>query len=137
MVLIHISPMTNLVDHFFTCFLVIWIFSFIKYLFKSFIYFSLELFNFFLTDYLYEFFVYSWRRKWQPIPVFLPGKSHGQRNLADLSPWGRTESNMTERLTLSFFLYILDMRILSDISNTNTFFRFVACHLTLQMMSHE
>jgi len=22
-----------------------------------------------------------WRRKWQPIPVFLPGKSHGQRNL--------------------------------------------------------
>ena len=23
-----------------------------------------------------------WRRKWQPTPVFLPGKSHGQRNLA-------------------------------------------------------
>ena len=22
-----------------------------------------------------------WRRKWQPIPVFLPGKSHGQRSL--------------------------------------------------------
>ena len=22
------------------------------------------------------------RRKWQPTPVFLPGKSHGQRNLA-------------------------------------------------------
>ena len=28
-----------------------------------------------------------WRRKWRPIPVFLPGKSHGQGNLAD-SPWG-------------------------------------------------
>ena len=28
------------------------------------------------------------RRKWQPIPVFLPGKSHGQRNLACRSPWG-------------------------------------------------
>ena len=26
-----------------------------------------------------------WRRKWQPIPVFLPGKSHGQRSY---SPWG-------------------------------------------------
>ena len=26
-----------------------------------------------------------WRRKWHPTPVFLPGKSHGQRN----SPWGR------------------------------------------------
>ena len=29
-----------------------------------------------------------WRRKWQPILVFLPGKSHGQRSLAGYSPWG-------------------------------------------------
>ena len=29
-----------------------------------------------------------WRRKWQPIPVFLPGKSHGHRSLAGYSPWG-------------------------------------------------
>ena len=29
-----------------------------------------------------------WRRKWQPTPVFLPGKSHGQRNLVGPSPWG-------------------------------------------------
>ena len=28
-----------------------------------------------------------WRRKWQPIPVFLTGKSHGQRSLAGYSPW--------------------------------------------------
>ena len=28
------------------------------------------------------------RRKWQPTPVFLPGRSHGPRNLADYSPWG-------------------------------------------------
>ena len=28
-----------------------------------------------------------WKRKWQPTPVFLPGKSHGQRNLAGYSPW--------------------------------------------------
>ena len=27
-----------------------------------------------------------WRRKWQPTPVFLPGKSHGQRSLAIYSP---------------------------------------------------
>ena len=26
--------------------------------------------------------------KWQPTPVFLPGKSHGQRNLVGYSPWG-------------------------------------------------
>ena len=37
-----------------------------------------------------------WRRKWQPTPVFLPGKSYGQRSLAGYSPWGREESNMTE-----------------------------------------
>ena len=30
-----------------------------------------------------------WRRKWQPTPVFLPGKSHGQRSLVGFSPWGR------------------------------------------------
>ena len=29
-----------------------------------------------------------WRKKWQPTPVFLPGKSHGQRNLVENSPWG-------------------------------------------------
>ena len=29
------------------------------------------------------------RRKWQPTPVFLPGKFDGQRSLADYSPWGR------------------------------------------------
>ena len=29
-----------------------------------------------------------WRREWQPTPVFLPGKSHGQRSLMGYSPWG-------------------------------------------------
>ena len=28
------------------------------------------------------------RRKWPPTPVFLPGKSHGQRSLVGYSPWG-------------------------------------------------
>ena len=43
-----------------------------------------------------------WRRKWQPSPVFWPGKSHGQRSLVDYSPWGRKESDMTERLHFHF-----------------------------------
>ena len=30
-----------------------------------------------------------WRRKWQPTPVFLPGKSHGRRSLVGYCPWGR------------------------------------------------
>ena len=41
----------------------------------------------------------SWRRKWQPTPVFLPGESHGQRSLAGYSPWRHEESGMTERLS--------------------------------------
>ena len=40
-----------------------------------------------------------WRRKWQPTPVFLPGKSHRWRNLVGFSSWGRKESNTT---SLSF-----------------------------------
>ena len=37
-----------------------------------------------------------WRRKWQPTPVSLPGESHGRRSLVGCSPWGCTESDMTE-----------------------------------------
>ena len=36
-----------------------------------------------------------WKRKWQPTPVFLPGKSHGQRSLMGYNPWGRRESDTT------------------------------------------
>ena len=39
-----------------------------------------------------------WRREWHTIPVFLPGKSHGQRGLAGYTPWGRKESDMSEQL---------------------------------------
>ena len=42
------------------------------------------------------------RRKWQPTPVFLPGKSHGRRNLVGYSPWGRKELDTTERLHFHF-----------------------------------
>jgi len=42
------------------------------------------------------FTLMQWRRKWQPILVFLPGESQGWRSLIGCSPWGRTESDMTE-----------------------------------------
>ena len=41
-----------------------------------------------------------WRRKWLPAPVFLPGESHGQRNLEGYSPWRHKERDTTEGLTL-------------------------------------
>ena len=37
-----------------------------------------------------------WRRKWQPTPVFLHGKPHGQRRLAGYSLWGHKELDTTE-----------------------------------------
>ena len=43
-----------------------------------------------------------WRRQWQPTPALLPGKSHGWRSLVGCNPWGREESDMTERLFFHF-----------------------------------
>ena len=45
-----------------------------------------------------------WRRKWQPTLVLLPGESHGGRSLVGYSPWGRKESDTTERLHFHFSL---------------------------------
>ena len=41
----------------------------------------------------------QWRKKWQPTPVFLPGKFHGQRSLADYNPWGhkRVRHNLANK----------------------------------------
>ena len=44
------------------------------------------------------------RRQWHPTPVLLPGKSHGWRSLVGCSPWGREESDTTERLHFDFSL---------------------------------
>ena len=38
----------------------------------------------------------TWRRAWQPTPVFLPEESHEQRNLVGYNPWGGKESDTTE-----------------------------------------
>ena len=47
-----------------------------------------------------------WRRKWQPSPVFLPGKFHGQKILAGYSPWGRKELNIAEHTHTHIYIYI-------------------------------
>ena len=55
------------------------------------------------------------RRKWQPTPVFLPGKSHGQRSLVGYSPWGHKESDTTEQLSNSNILDFLLVETLGNI----------------------
>ena len=44
------------------------------------------------------------RRRWHPTPVLLPGKSRGWRSPVGCSPWGRSESDRTERLHFHFSL---------------------------------
>ena len=39
----------------------------------------------------------TWRRKWQPTPVFLPGEFHGQKGLAGSSPFGqRSQTRLSD-----------------------------------------
>ena len=50
-----------------------------------------------LSDWAISLFTFMhWRRKWQPTPVFLPGKSQGRGSLVGCRLWGRTESDTTE-----------------------------------------
>ena len=64
-----------------------------------------------------------WRKKWQPTPVSLPGKSHGQRSLEGCSPWGRKESGTTEWLTLTLtYMFIWTALVLT--------FSFILHHFT-------
>ena len=80
----------------------------------------------------------SWRRRWwHPTPVLLPGKSHGWRSLVGCSPWGRKESDATERLPFHFSLSCigegngnpLQCSCLEDFPGKNTR---VGCHFLLQ-----
>ena len=72
-----------------------------------------------IINLIYTHSVRCWRRKWQPTPVFLPGKTHGQRGLAFCSPWGRKESDTTQQLNNNIFLFI---------SNNTLKFCFTNCH---------
>ena len=59
-------------------------------------------FHSFILYYIY--YGASRRRQWHPTPVLLPGKSHGWGSLVGCSPWGRKESDTTERLHFHFSL---------------------------------
>ena len=48
----------------------------------------------------------SLEKEWQPTPVFLPGKSHGRRNLAGYSPWGSQSRTRLSDFTSSLHLLI-------------------------------
>ena len=58
----------------------------------------------FIPSFLRSLHTIFHRRQWHPTPIPLPGKSHGRRILVGGSPWGRTESDTTERLHFHFSL---------------------------------
>ena len=62
-----------------------------------------------------------WRRAWQPIPVFLPGESHGQRSLAGYSPGGHKESDMTEQLNNNSKHWCLQFNSVQSLSRVRLF----------------
>ena len=47
-----------------------------------------------------------WSRKWQPTPVFLPQKSHGQRSLGGYGPWGRKSQTLLSDWECMKFLFL-------------------------------
>ena len=51
-----------------------------------------------------EIWEQSWPKENETTPELLPGKSHGRRSLVGYSPWGREESDTTERLHFHFSL---------------------------------
>ena len=52
-----------------------------------------------------------WRREWQPTPVFLPGKPHGQSSQAGYSPWGRrVRDHWTTRQQLNHVRVLITLR---------------------------
>ena len=55
------------------------------------------------------FIFMHWRRKWQPTPVFLPGKSHGRRSLVGCSSWGVSKSRTRlSDFTFTFHFHALE-----------------------------
>ena len=61
-----------------------------------------------------------WRRKWQPTLVFLPGKFHGQRNVAGYSPRGQKESDADKHALIGPLIAVKEQIIIQK-KNTRTF----------------
>ena len=58
------------------------------------------------------------RKAWQPIPVLLPGESHGQRSLVGYSPCSHKESDTTEHEYMYIYMNITDSLCCRGETNT-------------------
>ena len=71
------------------------------------------------------------RRKWQPTPVFVPGKPHGQKSLAGYNPWGhkRIRHGLATNTTRWLIRYAVGAMIF--------IYKAIANHPVLPMTDHE
>ena len=84
----------------------------------------LQDFCFFLfLDWRYIHTLYVLERKWQPTPVFLPGKFHGQRSLVGHSPWGRKSQTWISDFHSHTYTYP------HTHTYTHTYIVFICCYL--------
>ena len=60
----------------------------------NFKFFRFKMVQVFLIQINIAFYLEPWRRKWQPAPVVLPGKIHGQRSLATYSPQAKSRTQL-------------------------------------------
>ena len=58
-------------------------------------------------------------RKWQPAPIFLPGKFHEKRSLADCRPWDCKESDMTEHTHTHTHTHTLGSKLARGLSSSS------------------
>ena len=70
-----------------------------------------------------------WRRKWQPSPVSLPGKSHGQKSLAGYSPWDH--KRVRQDLSITQQLPVVEGQFASTIAPSDAY-----CLWTLGLHRH-
>ena len=77
-----------------------------------------------------------WRRKWQPTPVFLPRKFHGQRSLLGYSPWGCKKSDATEHVHTSYLIMTSDSICSPNLCFFSYAYQTVHCISTILDISH-
>ena len=77
-----------------------------------------------------------WRRNWELTPVYLPGKSHGQRSLVGYSPWGHREPDMTYQLNsksnVHIYIIYMHLHIYILLRKTWTFFSIPCSNFPIQ-----
>ena len=84
-----------------------------------------------------------WRRKWQPTPVFLPIKFHGQRSLLGYSSWSRKELDMTlvtkqpQHHYYNVLLTFTESLLSAKQASINATAARLACHSSIDLTSKE